>query len=668
MPLQTSPTALSPSLPGTDTWRTSLVRALDGLPLRVRRSIIIAYDFSVAGLSFPVAAWLRLGSLSGDEALWAVQIWAVPFFLVLFGAAFMAFGLHRAMWRYASLWDLFNIICLSAVSVGALHLVIFLVQRLEGVPRSLPILQWGVLVFLLGGSRLVYRLLREGDFALALRWRREKAYRHPLLLVGIDPTTPNLIRTLNGRTRGLYGIVGVLCDERDEIGNRNIGGVPVLGTTRDLEHVVTALTRRHGRPVQLLIASSFPPRKVAVIVEQARRLGIELYRTADPLAFRAVGSDALVELRPVALEDLLERPQIALDRAAVGRFIEGRRILVTGAGGSIGSELVRQIAAYQPALLALLDHGEYNLFNIQHEMQTLYSDIPLHAVLCDVRDRGRLEKVFEDISPEIVFHAAALKHVPLVELNPREGVLTNVIGTRHVADLCVTNRVYAMVLISTDKAVNPVNVMGATKRLAELYCQALDWHPSESTTAWPRFITVRFGNVLGSSGSVIPLFQKQLERGGPLTVTHPDIERFFMTVPEAVGLILRAMAYGLEHAEERGRIFVLDMGRPVKIVDIARKMIRLAGLEPDRDVRIVFTGLRPGEKLHEELFDRTERCVKRTSDGLQIAVSPPRRVDELRCMVDRLAQACRHAPAFEIAALLQQALPEYARTRTSSAA
>jgi O-antigen biosynthesis protein WbqV len=330
----------------------------------------------------------------------------------------------------------------------------------------------------------------------------------------------------------------------------------------------------------------------------------------------------------------------------MARLVQGRRVLVTGAGGTIGGELARQVAALGPASLTLLDHGEYVLYEIDLELREKHPEVIRRAVLADVRDEARIGRLFEEIRPELVFHAAALKHVPMVENDPLEGLLTNALGTRIVADAARAVGTIAMVFISTDKAVNPTSVMGASKRLAEMYCQAFDREARMGRDGM-RCITVRFGNVLGSTGSVVPLFRRQLERGGPLTVTHPDMRRYFMTVREAVGLVLQASVVGTTDPADvppelaEGGIFVLDMGEPVKIVDLARRMIRLAGLRPEEDVEIRFTGLRPGEKLFEELFHGKEAPRPTAFPGLLVAT--PRTADAALVgrAIDEIAAAAR---------------------------
>ena len=388
----------------------------------------------------------------------------------------------------------------------------------------------------------------------------------------------------------------------------------------------------------------------------------------DPAARPVLESEKAgqrLRLQPVVIEDLLDRAQLPLDREGMARLIQGRRVLVTGAGGTIGGELSRQVAALGPAELTLLDHGEFALYEIDLELRERHPEVRRRAVLADIRDEARIRRLVEEIRPELVFHAAALKHVPMVENDPLEGLLTNALGTRIVADAARAAGCRAMVFISTDKAVNPTSVMGASKRLAEMYCQALDMTARSAEPGGMRCVTVRFGNVLGSTGSVVPLFRRQLERGGPLTVTHPDMRRYFMTVREAVGLVLQASVIGAEDREDQppelreGGIFVLDMGQPVIIVDLARRMIRLAGLRPEIDVEIRFTGLRPGEKLYEELFHGQEPPRPTRFEGLLVAT--PRTADPALVgrAIDEIAAACRGGNPRAALTQLGRLVPEF---------
>ena len=369
---------------------------------------------------------------------------------------------------------------------------------------------------------------------------------------------------------------------------------------------------------------------------------------------RSAGVDRDFDVRPIRPEDLLDRPEAAPDRAAMRSLVNGRRVCITGAGGTIGAELARQIADCGPAHLSLIDNAEFNLYRINLELAEAHPKLPRSAVLGDVRDPDSLACTFACARPELVFHAAALKHVPMVEANPDEGVLTNAVGTRNVADACIVFGVRLMVLVSTDKSVDPTSVMGATKRIAEGYCQAL---AHSSAVGDLRLVTVRFGNVIGSSGSVVPLFQRQIAAAGPVTVTDPDVARYFMTTREAVQLLLQASALGA--TEEVGGIYVLDMGKPIKIVDLARQMIHLAELVPDKDIEIVYTGLRPGEKKGESLFHRAEPMVVTEAPGVLKARSRHADIASMRRRLDQLAAAARDRRTRDTLALMAAMVPEY---------
>ena len=369
---------------------------------------------------------------------------------------------------------------------------------------------------------------------------------------------------------------------------------------------------------------------------------------------RVAGVERDIDDRPIGLEDLLGRPQATPDHTSMRALVNGRRVCITGAGGTIGAELARQIADDGPAHLTLIDSSEYNLYRVDLELEEAHPDLPRSAVLGDVRDPGSIAETFSSERPELVFHAAALKHVHMVETNPNEGVLTNAVGTRNVADACIVFGVRLMVLVSTDKSVDPTSVMGATKRIAEDYCQALTDAPAAGGL---RLVTVRFGNVIGSSGSVVPLFERQIAAGGPVTVTDPDAARYFMTTQEAVQLLLQASALGA--GEEGGGIYVLDMGKPIKIVDLARQMIRLAGLTPDKDIEIVFTGLRPGEKKDERLFHPGEPMLVTGTPGIFKTRSRAADVALMRRRLDQLAGAARDRRTADALALIATLVPEY---------
>lgn len=586
-------------------------------PRLERRSSAFVHDVTMAALSFALALYLRLGTFDYPSISPEDMLYSGLLFTATCAVVFMASGLYRSIWAFASIRDLKEILRAVTLSVVIYIIVGFVFTRLTGVPRTVPFITWFIMLAGLGGSRMAFRVLRERR--LSALWLRSGGGRVKVLVVGAGDETDLFIRAIANNPHAPYKVVGVIGENSKRVGRR-IHGIEVLGTIDELPEIMRELRARDAAPSKLILPRSFARlngRLVDQLLEQAPALGLSLSRLPALTELRDdVTSISSVKDQPIALEDLLGRPEIVLNREEISKLIAGRRVLVTGAGGSIGSELVRQIAALKPQHLSLIELSEFNLYKIEMEVTEGFPDISKRAIIADVRDSNRLVQVFREERPDIVFHAAAIKHVPLAEDNAREAILTNVIGTRLVADCAAKSGVMAVVQISTDKAVNPTNVMGATKRLAEKYCQALDVNSQQT-----RFMTVRFGNVLGSTGSVVPRFQEQLSNGGPITVTHPDITRYFMTIREAVELVLQASAFGLRPGEVRGKILVLDMGNPVKITDLARQMIRLAGMKPGEDIKIVYTGLRPGEKLYEELFSSEEEIMPSAADGVQLAKS-----------------------------------------------
>jgi FlaA1/EpsC-like NDP-sugar epimerase len=624
-------------------------------PMRV--ALNIAIDGALAALAVPIARAVADPSGHWFSPLWLPVAGAVTLLL-----AGLPFRLPWQFWRFAGIDDLLGVTWSSAAGAALLTLVLALTGTVTGNP-AFPVVYALTLLVLLGGPRVVYR-----------RWRHRRGGG---TVGGYSPDTPTalvvgaaedidlFLRALAWDRRRSLQVEGLLAVGSRQTGRR-IHGCPYLGTIQDAATVLDRLAGERRLPDTLVVTTpDLAGQSLAVLVEQAEKHGMRVRRAPRPTALDPAGTvdrSRELELRPMAIEDLLNRAQVPLDREGMARLIQGRRVIVTGAGGTIGSELARQVAALGPERLILLDNGEYALWLIDLELAEHHPHVPRVSLLADIRDEPRIRDVFEQWRPELVFHAAALKHVPMVEANPLEGLLTNVAGTRHVADAARGVGARAMVLISTDKAVNPTSVMGASKRMAEMYCQALDISARASDRGM-RCITVRFGNVLGSTGSVVPLFQRQLERGGPLTVTHPDMQRYFMTVREAVGLVLQASVVGAGDVAlpsgEQGGIFVLDMGKPVKIVDLAKQMIRLAGLTPERDVEIRFTGLRPGEKLHEELFHGREPPVPTGFPGLLMA--SPRTADPaiVGRAIDEIAGACRGGQSRLALTLLGRLVPEF---------
>ncbi len=620
----------------------------------------------MAAAAFVIGLLLRIGGSAFAYQPHLTLRYGIGFTAIA-AVVFLATGLYRGIWRFASLHDLFSIVRAVTLTVLIFVPVMFAFTRLEALPRSTLPIDWLVLIALLGGPRLAYRTFKDRGFGHILDRSRPRAV--PVLLIGISDGIDAFIRATLRDPAAVYRVVGVLADSAARVG-REIYGVPVLGTLDALEAVIARLDRRGRRPQKLIItAQTIDGAAIRRLLDRADALAIPLARLPRPTELRQqidTSAPAAGPVEPIALEDLLGRSQAVLDRAAMKRLVAGRRILVTGAGGTIGSELSRQIAALQPATLVLLDNGEFSLYTIDGELRERFPGLAIRPLLGDVRERSRIEAVIAAEEPQIVFHAAALKHVPMVEANPLEGLLTNVVGTRHVAEAARAHAVGLVVMISTDKAVNPTSVMGAAKRLAENFCQALDLdearrRPPAAAPSGTRFVTVRFGNVLGSTGSVVPLFARQLAAGGPLTVTDPEVSRFFMTVREAVELVLEASAATslADDAAARGKIVVLDMGEPVRIVDLARQMIRLAGLRPDRDIAIAFTGLRPGEKLHEELFHDAEAPMPTQNPALRLAA--PRTADYavLARSIDELEREIRTGDAARALDLLQRLVPEY---------
>jgi O-antigen biosynthesis protein WbqV len=617
-------------------------------------NVAFAHDVVMATASFALSLYLRVGNALPQYE--GVLIHGTVLMAAVAAIVFRSLGLYRGIWRYASMNDLLALVRAVTIVILVFVPALFVMTRAEALPRSVPIINWVMLLVLVGGPRFAYRVLKDRRAGL-FEMTADAVPAIPVLLVGAGDGADLFIRAVARGAARPYRPVGMIGIGDGRVG-RNIHGIDVLGTVDDIPAVVDRLDRAGMRPQRLVITrDDLDGVIVRRLLDTAEALGLTVARLPKLSEFRQ-GLGDRIDVRPVAIEDLLGRPQAVLDRDSMRRLIAARRVLVTGAGGTIGSELVRQIAAFGPSELILLDSGEFALYGVDLEMQERFADLPRRSLVADVRDRERIHRIIAGTAPDLVFHAAALKHVPIVEENPFEGMLTNAIGTRNVADACRAAGVAAMVQISTDKAVNPTSIMGVSKRIAEGYCQALDIAERERAGSGTRFVTVRFGNVLGSTGSVVPLFQRQLAAGGPLTVTHPDVQRYFMTVREAVELVLQASVLGSK-GDEPGKIFVLDMGEPVRIVDLARQMILLAGLRPNVDVEIKYTGLRPGEKLFEEIFHGSEPLLPTEAKGVLLAA--PRTADAaaLGRALDELAQICRREDRAAFDAMLHRLVPEY---------
>ncbi|NBX66247.1 MAG: polysaccharide biosynthesis protein [Proteobacteria bacterium] len=629
---------------------------------RLKGKIIkLSFDYMLATASVWGAYYLYShGDMPGFDGVIRQSL----VFAAFYGVFSIVFGTHRSVWRYTSMQDLFNIVGAAALTLFGFGLFQHFVIPSFVFAPSFIILQGLVLLAVVAGGRMAYRTLHEG--ILRKGWTVTGGMpRSRILLVGAGKAADKFIKAIRQNPDSGYEIVGVLDNRRTLLGDM-IHGVPILGKGKHLDKILKQLRDAGKSPNRLVFTENTQAGGAdfkdipEAFLERPEDYGLKLARLPNPAAFSEgldidAGAENRITLKPIAIEDLLGRPQATLDIKSIRDLIAGKRVAVTGAGGSIGSELCRQIAKLDPAALVMLDFSEYNLYALELDISDIAPTYPWACRLCNVRVAEQLRKVFSDFKPDIVFHAAALKHVPLVELNPSEGVLTNVMGTRIVAEACRDLGVGIMVQISTDKAVNPCNVMGATKRVGEFFAQSLDLDENSKT----RFVTVRFGNVLGSSGSVVPLFRKQLEKGGPLTVTHPDISRFFMTIREAVSLVLQASSHAWRHPDEKGRILVLDMGEPVKIVDVARQMIRLANLRPDEDVKIEYMGLRPGEKMYEELFDTSETRTSTDSPQILAAISQATDGALLKRSVSNLEEAAMKGDDMAVIRLLQTIVPGY---------
>jgi FlaA1/EpsC-like NDP-sugar epimerase len=557
-----------------------------------RSFLVFTHDILVSVIAWFAAFLLRFNfEVPGDYVDIALQslVCVIP----INAAAFWGCGLYRGIWRFASLPDLRRII--NAVVVASIAAPTALLMLQIPVPRSVLILNPLLLLMVMGGSRLAYRAWKERTFGRLLATQRE-----PVFVIGAEETAVNLIRELS-RSRQ-WRVVGVFADD-PTMNGRQLHGITILGRVVDLPFWKEKLGAHHA--ILAMPSASHHVRRQVVQICSAAEINVLTVPSFDDLV---CGRVTVSQIRHVELDDLLGRDPVVLDTARLANWFHDRVVMVSGAGGSIGAELCRQIARYKPRQLILLELNEFALYSIEQEFNDRFPGLPIVSAIGDVKDVSRMTQLMRTHCPSVIFHAAAYKHVPLMENeNAWQAILNNVAGTKVVAQAAIESGVEKFVFVSTDKAVNPTNVMGASKRLAEMVCQALQ-QPKGT-----RFVMVRFGNVLGSNGSVIPKFGEQIARGGPVTVTHPDVTRYFMSIPEAVQLVLQAGLMG-----DGGEIFVLDMGEPVRIADLARDMIRLSGFS-EEDIQVVYTGLRPGEKLYEEPLAAHEGSLPTPHPKLRIA-------------------------------------------------
>lgn len=603
------------------------------LRLLKTRWAALAHDVIMIPIAWMLSYWIRYKIGEYPDHLLERALHLLPLVMLIQGSIFIYFGLYRGIWRFASLPDLSRIVRAVVVSTAIAAVVIFFLTRLEYVPRSVFIIDAILLIFLLGGTRLTYRLLKDH------RLGKEAAER--VLVVGAGAAGEGLVRDLLRMRPAVYAPVAFVDDDPAKQG-QEIHGIRVVS---NIDNIASVAGQWDADLIMLALPSANSD-QMRRIVELCEMSGLP-FRTLPKLQSLVSGKVSINELREVRIDDLLGRAPVMLDRTEIVKRLSDKIVLVTGGGGSIGSELCRQVTTVGIQHLIVLDQSEYNLYSIEKELHQSRPELKLTCELGDVCDEAGLEYLFRCYKPNVVFHAAAYKHVPLLENKVREAVRNNIIGSWNVARLADKYGCSDFVMVSTDKAVNPGNIMGATKRVAEIICQTLD---ERSTT---RFITTRFGNVLGSAGSVVPLFRKQIQRGGPVTVTDRNITRYFMTISEACRLILQTTVMG-----SGGEIFVLDMGEPVKILYLAEQMIRLSGKIPGDDIKIEFTGLRPGEKLHEELFHTDENLTDTSHEKIMLAMSRKTDWQTLAESMDKFHKAVDEFDIDEIKALIKKLVPE----------
>ncbi|MDJ1158806.1 SDR family NAD(P)-dependent oxidoreductase [Chelatococcus sp. SYSU_G07232] len=641
-------------------------------PQGFKKTLVVVHDL-VATAAAVLLAFLVRFDQPGLAIRFDVLTAVLPLFVAYAGIVYRFCGLYRSRWRFASLPDLSNIV--RAATVLALTLLV--VDYVLGSSsfygsfffgKITIALYWVLQMFLLGGARLAYRYLRY----LRSRQVVERENTTPTLLIGRASDAEIVLRAVETGAIRKLRVRGILAPRATDLG-QSIRGVPVLGTIDDLEQVVNDFAERSIaiRRLVLLPSALSPEAEPERTLARARRLGLPLSRLQS-LEEGMRGS----ALAPVEIEDLLLRPTVEIDRPRLARFIEGKRVVVTGGGGSIGSEICSRVIAFGASDLLVVENSEPALHHVTEEAGAQGGNTRITGVIADIRDRARIERVLEEFKPDVVFHAAALKHVPYLEQDWTEGIKTNVFGSVNVADAAVAAGARALVMISTDKAIEPVSMLGATKRFAEMYAQARDAEIAAGEIGGTRLIAVRFGNVLGSVGSVVPKFKAQIARGGPITVTHPDMVRYFMTIREACDLVLTAASHADGEARrasldgpgalDRTAVYVLKMGQPVRIYDLAERMIRLAGFEPGVDIEIAVTGMRPGERLHEILFAREEPMAETGIDGIMAAKPIFADKPRLDVWLAALAKAVAREDRTLAEAVMEEAIPDFARRKTAA--
>ncbi len=621
--------------------------------LKRNTGVVLLLDAVLLTGAFYLAHLIRFDF---DIPLWAVTRFRELLFFVLAGKliCFYFFDLYKGMWRYTGINDLLNVVKASTAASLMLITAVLFTTRFEQVSRSVFIVDWCLTLMLIIGVRVVTRLcfenfsgnigLRDVKNLLHRLFRPGRDQGRRMLIIGAGDCGEKICRQFHENPSVRSHVVGFLDDDRSKTG-RNIHGVPVLGTIDEMDIIAPAMEIE-----EVIIAiPSATSKRMREIVGACRKADVN-FKIIPDMGELIDGRITLNAIRNVEYRDLLGREPVRLDTEGIGGYLGRKCVLVTGAGGSIGTGLCRQICRFAPETIVLVERAESPLYEIDLELTKNFKDVTVVPVLADIQDKAELTRIFTRFRPEIVFHAAAYKHVPMMEKHPWKAVENNIIGTRNLVETARNFKCDRFVFVSTDKAVNPANVMGASKRVCELLVQKENTKDRSGT----RFITVRFGNVIGSVGSVIPLFKKQIREGGPVTVTHPDMIRYFMLIPEACQLILQAGAMG-----GGGEIFILEMGEPVKIDQMARDLIRFSGFEPEVDIPIVYTGLRPGEKLYEELMTDLEGVVPTDHKKIRVLSSHTGDLGELESRLAALKKAAEDRDADRIRQQLHRIVPEY---------
>ena len=612
--------------------------------LRKNIWLFLSADIFIIGLSLYLSYALRFDFAIPDYYL---NDLGYVFIILLFSkiSSFLFFKLYKGMWRFTSISDLINV--LKATFIASLFSisVILLVLGASSVPRTVLLIDYLLTTIGIAAVRASVRIYSTrfivGNGKNKQKNKLTSKIKTRLLLLGAGSSGEKIIREVKENPSSTYRIIGLLDDDPSKIGT-TIHRIPILGKIEDLHTISTSYDEI------LICIPTATNTQMRSIVTQCKVVG-KPYRTI-PTVYELIDKQISINtIREVSMADLLGRQEVNLDRSSISNYIYGKRVLVTGAGGSIGSELVKQCLGYSPDLLLLFDQSEHNLFNIDNYCKEIRNSTGIHPILGDIRDKLMVNSVFNSFQPHVVLHAAAYKHVPMQENNPWEAVITNIQGTLNVMEACENNDVDRFVLVSTDKAVNPTNIMGATKRVSEILIQ------SKTKNSKVKYLGVRFGNVIGSSGSVIPTFQEQINNGGPITITDPNMKRYFMSIPEAAQLILQAGSIG-----ESGEIYVLDMGKPVLVKEIAYELIRLSGLEPEVDISIEYIGLRPGEKMYEELMTSSESLIDTSHEKIMVLKDGvEHQWDYLLAEIDKIVQSAKSYDSELIKNKLKEFIPEY---------